>query len=141
MRTAESQPQLYLRVNHIPAVCSNCAYSFNATKTPAVTAASLSTDTLTLTVSDAGSVGFVFSDLLITLNGERCNQISGTLSSLTCKFNQNSLLDAALPAGNNKPIIHVAQVGYADLSAISAINIPLTITSVSPSVSGTNGGI
>lgn len=49
--------------------------------------------------------------------------------------------DAALPAGSNKPIIHVAQIGYADSSSISTIDIPLTITSVTPSVSGTNGGL
>lgn len=73
MRTAESMPQLYLKVNSIPAVCSNCGYSFDSTKTASVTAASLSADTLTLTISDAGSVGFALSDLIITLNGERCN--------------------------------------------------------------------
>lgn len=73
MRTAESVPQLYLKVNSIPAVCSNCGYSFDATKTASVTTASLSADTLTLTISDAGSVGFALSDLIITLNGERCN--------------------------------------------------------------------
>lgn len=141
MRTAESVPQLYLKVNSIPAVCSDCGYSFDATKTASVTAASLSVDTLTLTISDVGSVGFGFSDLIITLNGERCNELTGTLASLTCKFAKNSLNNAALPAGSNKPIVHVAQVGYAETSSISAITVPLTITSVTPGVSGTNGGI
>lgn len=63
------------------------------------------------------------------------------MASFTCKFTKNSLNNAALPAGSNKPIIHVAQVGYADTASISAIVVPLSITSISPSVSGTNGGI
>ena len=62
-----------MKVNNIPAVCSNCGYSFDASKTASVSAASLSTDTLTLTVSDPGAVGFTFADLIITLNGQRCN--------------------------------------------------------------------
>lgn len=96
---------------------------------------------MTVAITDAGSVGFGLSDITITLNGERCNSLSGTVDSFTCKFNKNSLNNAALPAGTNKPVIHIAQVGYADVSSISAINVPLTITSVTPAVSGINGGI
>lgn len=141
MRTSESSPQLYLKVNGIPAVCSACSYAFDATKTPSVTAASLTADTLSLTVTDPGTVGFALSDLKITLNGERCNNLVGTLASLTCKFNKNSLNNAALPAGSNKPIVHVAQVGYASTTTISTTSIPLVVTSITPALSGINGGI
>ncbi len=140
MRVAEDESQLYLTVNKIPAICSECDYSFDPTKTSTVTASSLSADTLTLTITDPASVGFGLTDLKITLNGQRCNQITGTLASLTCKFNQNSQGNAALPAGNNKPVIHVSYVGYADVTAISEIPIPLTVSSISPSTSGSNGG-
>lgn len=33
------------------------------------------------------------------------------------------------------------QVGYAESSTISAINVPLVVTSVTPSVVGINGGV
>ena len=141
MRTAESSPQLYLIVNGIPAVCSACNYAIDATKTPSVTASSLSTDTLTLTVTDPGAIGFTLVDLKITLNGERCNQVTGTLASLTCKFNRNSVLNAALPAGINKPVVHVAQVGYPNTASISPITIPLVFSSMTPSALGSNGGV
>lgn len=141
MRTAESNPQLYLKINDIPAVCDGCHYNFDATKTPTVTSSSLSADTLSLSVTDTGSVGFALADLKITLNGERCNLITGTLSSMTCKFNKNSLNNAALPAGVNKPIVHISQVGYANTASISAITVPLVITSVTPSSIGINGGL
>jgi len=69
MRTAESSPQLYLTVNKIPAVCSACQYTFDASKTPSIATAALSTDTLSLTTTDPGAVGFGLTDLKITLNG------------------------------------------------------------------------
>jgi hypothetical protein len=141
MRTAESVPQLYLKVNEIPAVCDSCHYTFDATKTAAVTTSSLTADTLSLTVTDPGTVGFVLADLKITLNGERCNLITGTLASMTCKFNKNLLNNAALPAGTNKPVVHIAQIGYANTASISAITVPLVITSVTPSTTGINGGL
>ncbi len=141
MRTAESSPQLYLKVNGIPAVCDSCHYTFDAAKTPTVAAASLSADTLSLSVTDSGSVGFALTDLKITLNGERCNLITGTLVSMTCKFTKNSVNNAGLPAGINKPIIHIAQVGYANTASISSITIPLVISSITPSSIGINGGL
>ncbi len=141
MRTAESNPQLYIKVNGIPAVCDSCHYNFNASKTPTVTAASISADTLSLSVTDAGAVGFALSDLKITLNGERCNSITGTLASMTCKFAQNSAGNAALPSGTNKPIVHIAQVGYANTGSISSITVPLVISSITPSSIGINGGL
>ncbi len=106
-----------------------------------MTSSSLSADTLSLSITDSGSVGFTLTDLKITLNGERCNQLSGTLPSITCKFDKNSLNNAKLPAGNNKPIVHIAQIGYANTASIASILIPLTVTSITPSVSGTNGGV
>ena len=141
MRTAESSPQIYLKVNGIPAVCDSCHYSFDAAKTPTVNSASLSADTLSLSVTDSGSVGFALTDLKITLNGERCNLITGTLASMTCKFTKNSVNNAALPAGTNKPIVHIAQVGYANTASVSPITVPLVITSITPSTIGINGGL
>lgn len=60
---------------------------------------------------------------------------------MTCKFNKNSLNNAALPAGTNKPVVHIAQIGYANTASISAITVPLVITSVTPSTIGINGGL
>ncbi len=60
---------------------------------------------------------------------------------MTCKFAQNSVGNAALPSGTNKPIVHIAQVGYANTGSISAITVPLVISSITPSSIGMNGGL
>ena len=104
-----------------------------------MTSSSLVADTLTLGVGNAGSS--TLSDLIVRLNGVRCTQLNGPLTSFTCKFPLNSLGAAALPAGNNKPSVHVNQFGYADASAVSTINVPLVFTSITPPAVGTNGGV
>jgi hypothetical protein len=86
-------------------------------------------------------VTFALSDIKITLNGVRCNSLAGTLPSITCQFPSNTLGNAALPAGTNKPIVHIAPIGYADTSSISAISIPLTVSAVTPNKAGSYGGI
>ncbi len=58
MRTAENKPQLYLKVNDIPSVCVDCSYTFSPAKTLVATSASLSTDTLTVTLTNPGSIAF-----------------------------------------------------------------------------------
>jgi len=61
--------------------------------------------------------------------------------TLTCKFSVNSAGNAALPFGSVKPLIHLSQIGYAKTSSLSNINIPLILTSLTPSTFGVNGGI
>lgn len=91
MRTAESLPQIYLTLNKIPTICLSCSYQYNSTMNPTINSASLSSNTLTLSISDSANIGFTTSDMIITLNGINCNSITGTLTSLTCQFALNSL--------------------------------------------------
>jgi hypothetical protein len=68
----------------------------------------------------------------------------GTISSFTCTFDRNIDGNAALPAGSARPQIHIAQIGYADVSSITPISVSMSLASTSPltpSVSGSNGGI
>lgn len=72
----------------------------------------------------------------------RCNAISGLIiANLTCSFSKNSLGSALLPAGTNKPIVHVAQIGYVDSTTVNSISVGLAVKSISPTSTGQNGGI
>jgi hypothetical protein len=70
--------------------------------------------------------------------------LTGTISSFTCTFDSNTDGNAALPAGSATPQIHITQIGYADVSSIAPISVSMTLAStapLTPSVSGSNGGI
>jgi hypothetical protein len=68
-----------------------------------VNSASLSTNTYTISVTDAASVGFGLSDISVYLLGVQCKSLTGIVSSFTCTFESNVNGNAALPAGSAKP--------------------------------------
>jgi hypothetical protein len=106
-----------------------------------VNSASLSVKTYTLSVTDSANVGITLSDISVYLLGVQCKSLSGTIASFTCTFDANAAGNAALPAGSSVPQVHIAQIGYADVSSLTPESISMAVTTLSPSTSGTNGGI
>ena len=127
-------------MNSIPAVCDDCSYEYNAAVTPTISSASRVAERITIAITDNGSVGFVASDVTVTLMGVACTYASGDISSYVCDLPTNGDGSVALPAGSEKVKVHVKQVGYADDSGISAESIGLTVSSVSPSEVSPGGG-
>lgn len=106
-----------------------------------VNSASLSVTTYTLSVTDSANIGIKYTDISVYLFGVQCKSLSGNIAGLTCTFDANAAGNAAaLPAGSSvPPQVHIAQIGYADVS--SSESISMAVTTLSPSTSGTNGGI
>ena len=134
-------PSLSLKVNSIPAVCADCSYTFNSAATPVTSSATLASNVMTLSITDPSSIGFALSDITVSLLGVQCTDLSGTIASFTCNFPTNADSSVALPAGSEKPKVHVSQIGFADDSSLSATSISLTVTSLTPSTSSPSGGI
>jgi hypothetical protein len=143
IRTAEATPQLYLTTNNIPIFCLDCSYNFNSGLNAVVNSAILSGTTYTISVTDSGNVGFSLSDISVYLSDARvqCTSLTGTVSSFMCNFKADSKGKAALPAGSYSPQIHIANIGYADVSATASVSVSMTVDSMTPSATGTNGGI
>ena len=135
-------PTLSLKVNSIPAICDDCSYEFNAAATPVVSSASLSSEIMTISLTDPESLGFALSDITVELLGVTCIiDQSGTIGSFDCEFPINQDNSVALPAGSAKPQIHVKQIGYANTASLSNNNVALSVTSLLPSSSSPGGGV
>lgn len=71
-------------------------------------------------MSNPGSILFSLSDVIVTLLGVRCTDLTGTIASFTCNLPLNQDNSIALPAGSEKIKVHISQIGYADVSSIVA---------------------
>ena len=99
--TPSSLPALSLKVNSIPAICDDCSYEFNSAATPVASSASLSSNTLTISLTDPESLGFALTDITVELLGVTCVvDQSGTISNFDCDFPTNQDGSVALPAGS-----------------------------------------
>jgi len=67
------------------------------------------------------------------------NATASTSTSFACDFPLTSGGSPQLPAGTGKPIIHVAQVGYADVSSLANITLSFQVYSFSPQSSAPTG--
>jgi hypothetical protein len=84
--TASETPSLNIKVNQIPAYCSNCAYEVNAELNPTVSSASLNGATLTAGVTlPSGSrrrlQGVDISEVSVSLLGVQCLDVTGTIDN------------------------------------------------------------
>lgn len=142
LRTAETQPGLYLTLNQVPLLCQDCRYSFNSTLALTVSSASLTGTSLALALANPNSVTFSLSDVTVSFLGVGCNiQAGGTTSNFNCIFPTAANGAAAIPAGIGKPVVHVRQIGYAVTTSLANISITLQVTAFAPTTAGPAGGL
>jgi hypothetical protein len=143
LSTPSSQPSVLVTVNSVPSVClGSCGYTFLSTS-PQVTAASISGRVVTLSLTDPGLIGYTLSDVTITIGGQPCTiaNLASPISSFTCNLPVNSDNTANVPAGDYFPVVTIKQSGSVPLvNSITAFNFPLTLTVLSVTSGGTNGG-
>ena len=84
MRTYSNKPNVRVTVNDIPSACNtDCTYTF-LTSVPVVNSSSLSGNTLSLTLTDPGSLNAALSTITVTLDNQPCTNLVGTMTSFTC---------------------------------------------------------
>ncbi len=70
-----------------------------------------------------------------------CLDLTGTMASFTCTLPKNSDNTATLSSGNHYPVILISPIGYAAIdTAIPAINVAFSLTSLNPANGNANGG-
>lgn len=108
---AVDRPQVVVTVNDIPSTCTDaCSYDF-ITTVPQITAQSLSTNTLSLTISDPNSDNYDLSVIKIKLGGQTCSNLAGSFTSLTCDLPTNADGTVTLEAGDHNAEVWISQVG------------------------------
>lgn len=142
MTTYATKPAVRVTVNGIPSACNaDCSYLF-VDNVPSVTAAAItSVSKLTLTVANPGTA--VLADLTVTLDGQKCVNLTGTFSSFDCQLPVNGDLTPVLRAGSYLPVVFVKNVGYIDCNTtlVSPIVVPLVFSQLSTNTGGNNGGL
>jgi hypothetical protein len=84
---------------------------------------------------------FALTDIIVSYLGIPCSSLTGTITSFTCTLPINADSSVALPAGTGKPKVHIAQIGYADNSGLSATTVPITVATFSPAQTSPGGGV
>lgn len=108
-----------------------------------MTAASISGPTVTLTLTDPAPIGYTLSDVKITIGGQPCTitTLSDPITSFTCQLPTNTDGTANVNAGSYLPVVTVKQSGSVPLvGSIQPFSFPLTLTSLSATSGGANGG-
>lgn len=141
MFTASSGPNVLVEVNGLLGVCTNdCAYTFE-TNVPEITAQTISTSTLTLTISDPLSQNYPASDFTIKLDEQDCTSVSGTMASLTCTLTTNSDGTPTIRAGSHNAYVFIKDVGIVQpQSGLATLDETLSISALAPSSVEANGG-
>lgn len=136
-------PNVLVNVNSVPSVCiGNCGYTF-LTNSPQLTAATISGPTVTLSLTDPSAINYQLTDVTIKIGGQPCTitNTAAPISNFQCQLPTNTDGTANVPAGSYMPSATIAQTGTAPAaSSITAFNFPLTLTSLSVSSGGDNGG-
>ena len=125
----------------MPAACSNCRFVFNQSLYLQVTSANITNSQLLITLSNPNSITYSLSDISMSFLGVQCaiNGSFSTLTNIACDFPLTSNGNPQIPAGTGKPIVHITQIGYADVSAISNITLNFQVSSFSPTSSSPTG--
>lgn len=125
LHTAETTPQVMVTVDGLPAVCAslNCGYTYVA-PTALITSFSHSGTTLTINGNNLDS-GIIQS---IEFAHVACSNIQVSATQITCTVTPVAGQNWAPIVTDNKGIIPIAQ-------AATKTNIPLTLSTVTPSTS------
>ena len=140
LQTDASSINVHVKTNDVPSVCTgNCAYAFN-TYTE-MTTLSRAADVLTVALSDPTTANFALNTITITVGGQACSGVTGSLAAITCNMATNTDGTAILVAGDVTPVVAISQYGIAARAAgVAALSIPLVATSLTVTTGGNNGG-
>jgi hypothetical protein len=143
LSTPSSSYNVLINVNGVPSVClGNCIYTYLA-NSPQLTAASISSSTLTLSLTDPGLINYSLQDTTVTLAAQPCT-ISNTaspISNFQCTLPVNTDATPTITAGTYTPLVTVTQVGLVPATpSVTPFTFPLTLTSLSSVSGGSNGG-
>jgi hypothetical protein len=142
LKTFTNSINVQVTTNNIPAICNgSCAYAFNTYSE--ITFLAYSGSVLSLSLSNPTSLNFTTSSITVSVQGQPCPLIpSSTLASLSCYLQNNTDNSPILIAGDLTPIVSIPTYGIAGLASnVSALSIPLVVSSLSLSSGGNNGGI
>ncbi|KAM4694436.1 fibrocystin [Discoglossus pictus] len=140
LATANTQPQVIVHVNDIPAKCSgSCSFQYLQEWTPVVTGLQYSSEIgcdLRVDITGYGFMNSSEEDLDIRINQTNCNIIYVNASSISC------CLEEVLSLGEHQVKVHLKPQGLAINSTGSNIYLHVTprISSVSPTVIPQIGG-
>ena len=132
---------MYLTINKIPAVFAQCSYIFNQSLSLQVTSANIVNSQLVVALNNPSSISFPLIAISVSFLGVECtiNTTSSSTSNFKCDFPLTSSGNPQLPAGTGKPIIHVTDVGYADVTSIANITLTFQVSSFTPQSSAPTG--
>lgn len=101
----------------------------------------LSGNQLTLTINDVASRNYALSNVKVKFGEQLCEGLTGTFASFTCNLPTNADGTPTLEAGSYIAIIKVNGEGIIDTDAsVTAIPIPFSLSSLTPSSGENNGG-
>lgn len=98
---------------------------------------------VTLSLTDPAQIGYNLSDVTITIAGQPCTilNLTSPIGGFNCNLPTNSDNTANVPAGSYFPVVTIKQSGSVPLvNTITAFNFPLTLTALSVTSGGNNGG-
>lgn len=142
LNTFNSKPNVIVSTNGVPAICTaDCSYEFfDKLK---ITSLSKSGSTLSMVLTpNPANLAIDISTLTVTVQGNPCAISAGsTLSGLTCTLTNNADGTPLLVTGSATPVVYSSPIGIAGLdSGVSAITVPLVVTSLTAVNGGNNGG-
>lgn len=143
MFSADSTPQVIVKVNDISSVCSgDCSYSFINTS-PFITSQTKSVNgvTVSVAITDPAGLSYPNSDLTIKVDGQICTIASGTYTSFSCNLPTNTNGSPKVRAGLYDVEVFIANKGFVRIqSGVAKLNYDIVLSSLSPNTGGTNGG-
>lgn len=102
-----------------------------------MTASTLTDFTLALTLSDPNTLAAPLTDITVTLDGQSCVNLVGTMTSFTCDLPKNADDSPQIRAGDYFPLVFIAGTGTILMeSSVVAHSFTLSIASLSPTSGG-----
>jgi hypothetical protein len=142
MRTYANLPTVQVTVNRIQSACNtDCRYRF-LDQVPELQTVSLSSNILSVTLSDPLSLNAPLTNVTITLAGQPCIEPYGNMTNFTCRLPKNPNNAVLLTAGSHYPVIRINPVGYVVINKanVNQINVQLRISQSDLTAGNSNGG-